>query len=147
MISTKWLVVVVMLATIGCAEQKTSVVRRGGCEVDLKKICSAYFSQPQFTLNGQEYDATRLEQNSRRHENIELPYKYPNGDLIATVECQVDTSNRTISYARLVGGPPIDEKAVAYVRSQGLCADQSPDYGKMLTIQQQEITPSATPKN
>ncbi len=143
MISTKWLVVALTLATIGCAEQQTSIVRRGSCEVDLKKICSAYFSQPQFTLNGEEYDATRLEQNSRSHENIELPYMYPNGDLIATVECQVDTRNRTISYARLVGGPPIDDKAVAYVRSQGLCADQSPDYSKMLTTQQQQITPAA----
>ena len=117
-----------------------SIISQSGCTVDLKKVCQAFIDQPTFTINGVEYDARRLEQNGVLHTNVELPFKMPNGDLIGTAECQFDTQNRRVSYARLLSGLPITDVEVQYVRSHGWCAEQSPDYGKAMSGSQQPLT-------
>jgi len=117
-----------------------STISQSGCTVDLKKVCQAFIDQPTFTLNGVEYNAQRLEQNGVRHTNVELPFNMPNGDLIGTAECQFDTQNRKVSYARLLSGPPITDMQVQYVKSRGYCAEQNPDYDKAMSGSQQPIT-------
>ena len=56
-----------------------------------------------------------------------------NGNLIATAECQFDTQNRMVSYARLLPGPPITDEDMQFLRSRGWCAGQNPDYGKLMS--------------
>jgi hypothetical protein len=133
-----------MLAACGARQDNPnadrSTISQSGCAVDLKKVCQAFIDQPTFTLNGVEYDSRRLEQNAVRHTNVELPFKMPNGDLIGTAECQFDTQNRRVSYARMLAGPPITHAEVQYVRSRGWCAERSPDYGKAMSGSQQPLT-------
>ena len=117
-----------------------STISQSGCTVDLKKVCQAFIDQPTFTLNGVEYDARRLQENGPSHSNIELPFNMPNGDLIGTAECQFDTQNRRVSYARLLQGPPITDVEVQYVKSRGWCAEQNPDYGKAMSGNQQPLS-------
>lgn len=129
-------VAVSMLAACGVRQDNpnadSSTISQSGCTVDLKKVCQALIDQPTFTLNGVEYNARRLEQNYVRHTPIEMTFKMPNGDLTRTAECQFDTLNRTVSYARLLPGPPITDVEVQYVKSHGWCAEQNPDYGKAM---------------
>jgi hypothetical protein len=131
------LAVVSMLAACGVRQDNPntdkSAIIQSGCTVDFKKVCQALIDQPTFSLNGVEYDAQRLEQNSTRHTNIDLPFIMPNGNLIGTAQCQFDTQNRTVSYARLLPGPPITDVEAQYLRSRGWCADQNPDYGKLMS--------------
>lgn len=123
----------------GCGGQQDnpntdrSTISQGGCTVDLKKVCQAVIDQPTFTLNGVEYNAQRLQDNGVRHTNIELPFNLPTGEMIGTVECQFDTQNRKVSYARLLPGPPITDAEAQYVKSAGWCAEQSPDYKKEMS--------------
>lgn len=116
-----------LISSIGCGAQPPagvvetgSNVSRSGCTVDLKQICKNFFDQPTFMLNGVQYDSQRLASSAPRHMDAVLPYNYPNGTLLAAVNCQLDTQTHRITRADLAAGPPIDGKAVAYVRSQGL---------------------------
>lgn len=125
------LVLAALIAACSCAGQPSGVVATGtnvsrnGCTVDLKQICSSVLSQPSFTINGVEYDQNRLEQLGQRHVDLVLPYNFPNGELLAAVNCQLDTQTHKVTRASLASGPAIDDKAVEYVRSQGLCLNES----------------------
>ena len=126
--TTRQVVALAAFVTVfGCAGQPPGVVATGsnlsrnGCTVDLKQICKNFFDQPTFTLNGVQYDSQRLASSAPRHMDAVLPYNYPNGDLLAAVNCQLDTQTHRITRADLAVGPPIDDKAVEYVRSQELC--------------------------
>ncbi|GEM_PF-3352437 len=138
--TSAWLAFLVsglLLAPGGCAQRqgvtvKGSEVSRNGCTVDLRRVCEAFFNQKEFVVNGTAYDTRSFEQNSRRHEDVVLPFNYPNGDPIALVHCQYDAADHKVAEARLAEGPPIDDKAVEYIRSQGLCQEQSPDYDQKL---------------
>jgi hypothetical protein len=44
---------------------------------------------------------------------------------LANVNCQLDTSTHAVTRADLANGPAIDDKAVRYVRSQGLCLEDA----------------------
>jgi hypothetical protein len=121
----------------GCSPQagltrNGTEVSRGDCTVDLKDICEAFLGQKQFTLNQTQYDARSLEQDSPRHGDLILPYSYPDGTPLAMVRCQFDTVHHTVTSATLASGPAIDDRAIAYIRSQGFCADQAPDYRKAM---------------
>ena len=120
------MLVVTMIA--GCSSSQTSAnsstVKFGDCMVDLRQICESYARQPTFTLNGAQTNARQVEQNQARHTQIWLPFSYPNGDLIANLECMMDTQTMSASYARLLPGPPITDKEVQYARSLGLCSDE-----------------------
>lgn len=126
-----------MLAACGLRQDNPnsdkSAIIQSGCTVDFKKVCQALIDQPTFSLNGVEYDARRLQENSTRHTNVELPFTMLNGNLIATAECQFDTQNRMVSYARLLPGPPITDEDMQFLRSRGWCAEQNPDYGKLMS--------------
>jgi hypothetical protein len=102
-----------------------SNVSRNGCTVDLKQICRSLFDQPEFTINGVKYDTHRLEQNGPRTVDLLANYNYPNGELLAAVNCQLDMSTHAVTRADLANGPAIDDKAVRYVRSQGLCLEDA----------------------
>src|SRR5208283_4345979 len=120
------MLLVTMIA--GCASAQTSAnsstVKFGDCTVDLRQICESYARQPTFTLNGAQTNAQQFQQNGDRHTQIWLPFSYPNGDLIANLECMMDTQTMSASYARLLPGPPITDKEVQYAKSLGLCSDQ-----------------------
>jgi hypothetical protein len=83
-----------------------SSVSRHGCTVDLKQICKNFFDRPTFTLNGVQYDSQRLQSEAARHMDAVLPYNYPHGDLLAAVNCQLDTQTHRITRADLASGPP-----------------------------------------
>lgn len=121
---------------------KSSVVDLGGCKVDLREICETFYKQPTFTLNGAQSNAQKVEQNAPRHTQIWLPFEYPNGDLIANLECMMDTRTKSASYARLLPGPPITDKEIQYVRAQGLCSDEPGHEEKVLKQLQENPSPS-----
>jgi hypothetical protein len=54
-----------------------------------------------------------------------MNYRYPNGEPLAALNCQLDMSTHAVIRADLAGGSPIDDKAVEYVRSQGLCLEEA----------------------
>ena len=121
----------VLVPALGCSAQAPGVVETGskisrnGCTVDLKQICRSLFDQSEFTVNGVQYDARRLEQNGPRHPDLLMNYRYPNGEPLAAVNCQLDMSTHAVTRADLANGPPIDDKAVEYVRSRGLCMEEA----------------------
>jgi hypothetical protein len=51
--------------------------------------------------------------------------RYPNGDPLAAVNCQLDMSTHAVTRADLASEPSLDDKAVEYVRSQGLCMEEA----------------------
>ena len=122
----------VWVAALGCGAQPpagvvqtgTKVVRNG-CTFNLKQMCRSLFNQPEFTVNGVQYDPRRLEQNGPRHPDLLMNYRYPNGEPLAAVNCQLDMSTRAVTRADLASKPPIDDKAVEYVRGQGLCLEEA----------------------
>jgi hypothetical protein len=131
----------------GCSTQNSansSIAKFGDCTVDLRQICETFYRQPTFTLNGAETNAREVQENAPRHTQIWLPFTYPNGDLIANLECMMDTEKKTASYARLLSGPPITEKEVQYARSLGLCADQSGNMPAAIKQIEKNITPGGT---
>ena len=120
-----------LVAALGCGAQPPGVVETGskvtrnGCTVDLKQICHTLFDQPEFTVNGVQYDIRRLEQNGPRHPDLLMNYRYPNGEPLAALNCQLDMSTHAVTRADLAGGSSIDDKAVEYVRSLGLCLEEA----------------------
>jgi hypothetical protein len=121
-----------LVSSIGCGAQPPfgvvetgSSVSRNGCTVDLKQICRSLFKQLEFTVNGVQYDTRRLEQNGPRHPDLLMNYRYPNGEPLAAVNCQLDMSTHAVTRADLASEPPLDDKAVEYVRSQGLCKEEA----------------------
>lgn len=125
--SNKLLMLAVLIA--GCASSQPSASNSsatfGDCKINLRQICEAYVHQPTFTLNGEQWDAERLQKETNPHTQLLMPFSYPNGDLIANLECMIDTQNLKASYARLLPGPPITDKDVQYARSIGLCSDKN----------------------
>jgi len=123
------LLILALAAIAGCGSSQppatTSGPTFGDCTINLRQICERYVHQPTFTLNGAQMNAQKLQQTATPHTQIWIPFSYPNGDLIANVECMIDTQHLTASYARLVPGPPITDKEVQYARSLGLCSDQN----------------------
>jgi hypothetical protein len=123
--------IIALLVALGCATGPSGIttsgtqVSRNGCAVDLKQICQNALSQPNLTINGVQYDQNRLEQLGQRHVDFVLPYNFPNGELLAALNCQLDTQTHKVTRASLASGPAIDEKAVDYVRSQGLCLEDT----------------------
>lgn len=120
---------------MGCAQQSGvttngTEVSRNGCSVDLKEICDALMGQmahTDFTVNQEKYDARSFEQNRPPHDDVLLSYNYPDGTLLASVRCQFDTVHHKITSATLASGPPIDDKAINYIRSQGFCGESLDD--------------------
>jgi hypothetical protein len=80
--------------------------------VDLKRIRRSLFYQPEFTINGVKYDTNRLEQNGPRAVDLLANHNYPNGELLAAVNFQLDMSTHAVPRADLASGPPIDDKAI-----------------------------------
>ena len=143
-----------LVLSVGCSSQQSGVTMKGSeathgdCTVDLKEICDSMMNRmasADFTVNGENFDQRSFEQNSPRHQDLILSYNYPDGTLLATVRCQFDTVHHKITSASLAGGPPIDDKAIDYIRSQGFCGDQSPDYDKAMNAPQKSSQSSPQP--
>jgi len=139
------LLIFLALLAGACSTQTSaasSVVDFSGCKVDLREICETIYKQPTFTLNGQQTDARQLEQRATPHYEIMWPFKYPNGDLIANLDCMMDLQQRTVSYARLLPGPPITDKEIQYVRANGFCFDEPGQEEKALKQLQENASPN-----
>ena len=117
-------VLAVLLVTIGCgaagaAESSSGVtasgntVTRNGCTVDLARVCRDFLNQRWMIISN-------LPQQGQRP-RVMVPYLYPDGRPLATVYCEFDSFSHTVTRARLGSEPPIDYRAVEFVRSQGLC--------------------------
>ena len=96
--------------------------------IDLVKVCQSYIDQPQFTYNSEEYDWQRFQGSFSRHPDIEIWARYPDGNVVAEVQCYVDTQNRKINGYILLPGTPVTEKAWNFAKSKRLCQEDSPDY-------------------
>jgi hypothetical protein len=125
-------VLAALVSSIGCGAQAPpravetgTQVSRNGCTVNLKQICRSLFNQSEFTVNGVQYDTRRLEQNGPRHPDLLMNYRYPNGEPLAAVNCQLDMSTHAVTRADLASEPRLDDRAVEYVRSQGLCMEEA----------------------
>jgi hypothetical protein len=118
-----WLV----LSVGACSSQvpPSAVFERNGCKLDLKAACEYLFRQQTFELNNEEYNQRKAEQNSRAHETFIGWVKYPNGDIIASAQCIMETEHMTAIHATLLAGPPITDKEVQYIKGLGLCTDES----------------------
>jgi hypothetical protein len=115
-------------ASSAAAPANTSIVQHDGCTIDFAKVCQTYIDQPQFTYNGDEYDWTRFQQSFSRHPDVEVWARYDNGDVVADIECHIDTQNRKVDWARLLANPPLTDKSWAYAKSKRWCQEDSPDY-------------------
>ena len=114
--------------TTTISQHETSILHHDGCTIDLAKVCKSYIDQPQFTYNGDEYTWQRFQQSVSRHPDVEIWARYPDGSVVADIECHVDAQNRKIDWARLLPNPPITDKAWGYAKSEQWCQEQWPDY-------------------
>ncbi len=110
------------------AQPSASILNHNGCTIDLVKVCQSFIDQPQFTYNDDEYDWQRFQQSFPRHPDVEMWARYPDGDVIADIECHVDTQNRKIDWARLLPNPPLTDKSWNFAKSKRWCQEDSPDY-------------------
>ena len=110
------------------AQPRASILQHNGCTIDLVKVCQSYIDQPQFTYNNEKYDWTRFQQSFPRHPDVELWAGYPDGNVVVDLECQVDTQNRKINWARLLPNPPLSDKSWDFAKSKQWCQEDSPDY-------------------
>ncbi|HKN15250.1 MAG TPA: hypothetical protein VJX68_18825 [Candidatus Binatus sp.] len=84
------------------APPNASILQHNGCTIDFAKVCQTFIDQPTFTYNGDEYDWRRFQQSFSRHPDVEIWARYPDGNVVADIECHVDTQNRKIDWARLL---------------------------------------------
>jgi hypothetical protein len=111
------------------SQHETSILHHDGCTIDLTKVCKSYIDQPQFTYNGDEYDWTRFQGSVFRHPDVDIWARYPDGSVVAEIECHIDAQNRKVDWARLLPHPPMTEKAWEYVKSEQWCREEWwPDY-------------------
>lgn len=106
----------------------SSILQHDRCTIDLAKVCQSFIDQPQFTYNGEEYDWERFQQSSPRHPDVEIWARYPDGNVVADIECHVDAQNRKINWARLLPNPPFTDKSWDYAKSKRWCQEDFPDY-------------------
>ena len=92
------------------------------------KVCKSFIDQPQFTYNGDQYTWQRFQQSSPRHPDVEIWARYPDGNVVADIECHVDAQNRKVNWARLLPNPPLTDKSWDYAKSKRWCQEDSPDY-------------------
>lgn len=111
------------------APPNASVFHHDGCTIDIVKVCKSFIDQPQFTYNGDQYTWQRFQQSAPRHPDVEIWARYPDGSVIADIECHVDTQNRKTDWARLLPNPPLTDKSWDYAKSKRWCQEDSPDYG------------------
>ena len=110
------------------APPATSILHHDGCTIDIVKVCKSFIDQPQFTYNGDQYTWQRFQQSAPRHPDVEIWARYPDGSVIADIECHVDTQNRKTDWARLLPNPPLTDKSWDYAKSKRWCQEDSPDY-------------------
>jgi len=79
--------------------------------VDLARVCRDFLNQQWIVIS-------KLPRQGRRLSTW-VRYNYPDGRPLATVYCEFDS--HTVTAASLGSEPPIDDRAVEFVRSQGLC--------------------------
>jgi hypothetical protein len=113
------LLVMIGPVAAGAAQSSSEVtatgntVTRNGCTVDLARVCRDFLDQRWMIISNLPRQG--------RHLSVMVPYNYPDGRPLATVYCEFDMSSHTVTRASLGSEPPIDDRAVEYVRSQGLC--------------------------
>lgn len=110
------------------AQPAASILHHDGCTIDIAKVCKAFIDQPQFTYNGDQYTWERFQQSSNRHPDVEIWARYPDGTVVADIECHVDAQNRKVDWARLLPNPPLTDKSWAYAKKEKWCQEDSPDY-------------------
>ena len=110
------------------ASPESSILHHDGCTIDIAKVCKSFIDQPQFTYNGDQYTWERFQQSAPRHPDVEIWARYPDGSVVADIQCHVDTQNRKINWARLLPNPPLTDKSWDYAKSKRWCQEDSPDY-------------------
>ena len=100
------------------APSESSVLHHDGCTIDIVKVCKSFIDQPQFTYNGDQYTWQRFQQSAPRHPDVEIWARYPDGSVIADIQCHVDTQNRKVNWARLLPNPPLSDKSWDYAKSK-----------------------------
>ncbi len=115
-----------------CASQGASsghggssdVVVMNGCRVDPARICNNIRGQNVDMSNtGLQADPRMVEQNSARTANIFVPVRRLNGDEIFQVECGMNTLNQSVSWAKVMTGPPVTDDDAKYLRARGYCSE------------------------
>jgi hypothetical protein len=114
--------------TTGVVQPGATILHHDGCTIDIAKVCKSYIDQPQFTYNGDEYDWTRFQGSVFRHPDLDIWARYPDGSVVAEIECHIDAQNRKVDWARLLPNPPMTDKAWEYAKSEQWCQEEWPDY-------------------
>ncbi len=126
------LLLFVSMAIAACASQGASSARGGstdvvvmnGCRVDPARICNNIRGQKVDMSNtGLQADPRMVEQNSARTANIFVPVRRLNGDEIFQVECGMNTLNQSVSWAKVMTGPPVTDDDAKYLRARGYCSE------------------------
>jgi hypothetical protein len=110
------------------APAETSVFHHDGCTIDIVKVCKTFIDQPQFTYNGDQYTWERFQESSSRHPDVEIWARYPDGSVLADIQCHVDAQNRKVDWARMLPEPPLTDKSWDFAKSKRWCQEDSPDY-------------------
>jgi hypothetical protein len=113
----------------GCSSQQasqssggTQVASAGAaqkCELDAKKICQEMRNQ-EVSVAGQMQGSRETEENQPRTMSETITYQIPNGSLLE-IECQINTTHRSVVYARTLQGPALTPTDVAFIQQAGYC--------------------------
>ncbi len=126
------LLLLVSTAIAACAPQgassaggaSTDVVVLNGCRVDPARICNNIRGKSVDMSNtGLQADPRMVEQNTARTANIFVPVRRLNGDQIFQVECGINTLNQSVSWAKVMTGPPVTDDDTKLLRAQGYCSE------------------------
>jgi hypothetical protein len=90
------------------------------CVIDAVKICHDTRDKAG-TMGVQRADATMIERNQPVTMWQTVPIRDRDGELLAQIQCHVNTRNRTVIYAQALSGPPLTEASVAKLRGWGYC--------------------------
>lgn len=127
------LVLGVSMTITACASQSasgggsgsTKVVDMNGCKVDPAPICNDARGKSVTMSNGMTVDSgsRMVEQNSERTANIFVPVNGSNGNELFEVECGINQSTQSVTWAQIKTGPKLTDEDVAYLRAHGLCSE------------------------
>ena len=117
--------------TFGCSSQQSAGQSSGGsaqvasagasgkCELDAKRICQEMRNQ-QVTIDGRAEDSREMEGNQPRTMSETITYQIPNGSLLE-IECQINTTHRSVVYAHTLHGAALTPTDVAQIQQAGYC--------------------------
>jgi len=105
----------------GCA---TSATRSPDCAIDLGRICAAFLTAKRVELHLPGEFILAADPKHYPPAVMPVPFLYPDGKIIAMVECHFDWPRHLVTGAYLLSGQ-FDRDAFQYAREHNFCIGQA----------------------